>query len=86
VVDDTTILVSFYGGPDVPGIGFAIGLERLITSLEEVPIIEPEPKKTYFLATTGEDMIEPAFQLAENLEIMVLGIIMDCGRENCKSS
>ncbi|WP_107689415.1 histidine--tRNA ligase [Coprothermobacter proteolyticus] len=70
-------LVSFYGGPDVPGIGFAIGLERLITSLEEVPIIDPEPKKTYFLATTGEDMIEPAFQLAEKLRDHGIGIIMD---------
>jgi len=41
-------LVSFYGGPDVPGIGFAIGLERLITSLEEVPIIDPSRRKLTF--------------------------------------
>jgi len=42
-----------------------------------VPIIDPEPKKTYFLATTGEDMIEPAFQLAEKLRDHGIGIIMD---------
>ncbi|HHY43602.1 MAG TPA: histidine--tRNA ligase [Coprothermobacter sp.] len=70
-------LVSFYGGPDIPGIGFAIGLERLITSMQEVPKVDPEPKVSYFLATTGQDMIEPAFWLAESLRDHNAEVIMD---------
>jgi histidyl-tRNA synthetase len=70
-------LVAYYGGPDVPGIGFAIGLERLISVLENVPFVDPEPRKVYFLATTGEDMFMNALKLAERLRDNNIEVIMD---------
>ncbi len=48
-------LVSEVGGPDIPGIGFAIGLERLLLALEEagaLPVFPPDLE--VFVATTGE--------------------------------
>ncbi|WP_018963087.1 histidine--tRNA ligase [Coprothermobacter platensis] len=70
-------LVAYYGGPDIPGIGFAIGLERLLTTLDEIPKVDSEPTKTYFLATTGNDMVMAAFTLAELLRSNNIGVIMD---------
>jgi len=37
-------LIKQLGGPDVPGIGFAIGIDRLVTLLKEVKEISGELK------------------------------------------
>ncbi len=44
-------LVQEMGGPAVPGIGLAIGMERLALLIKELP---PEEAPLYFLATVGE--------------------------------
>ena len=49
-------LVEEVGGPSTPGIGFAIGLERLLLALEMQHLI-PEPKadKHVYIAALGEE-------------------------------
>lgn len=49
-------LVEEIGGPSTPGIGFAIGLERLLLALEMQNLI-PEPKtaKKVYIAALGEE-------------------------------
>jgi histidyl-tRNA synthetase len=44
-------LVEEMGGPSVPGIGMAIGMERLAFLISELP---PKEAPLYFLATVGE--------------------------------
>ncbi|MFH0809568.1 MAG: histidine--tRNA ligase [Pseudomonadota bacterium] len=56
-------LVAQLGGPDLPAIGFAIGLDRLILLLPE----EPEKDRPVFLAVLGEAARRQGFQLAEGL-------------------
>ncbi len=49
-------LVEEIGGPSTPGIGFAIGLERLLLALEMQHLI-PEPKQTkrVYIAALGQE-------------------------------
>ena len=48
-------LVEFLGGPSVPGIGFGMGIERLINVAESEGIVFPEPKKPdLFIGYIGE--------------------------------
>jgi len=59
-------LVRDLGGPDVPAIGFAIGMERLIMLLQQ-----GQPKKVraprFFIASLGEEPRVSAFLLVEQL-------------------
>ncbi len=49
-------LVKLCGGPDEPGIGFAMGMERLIMEMESRNIKFPEPKPVkVYLASIGEE-------------------------------
>ncbi len=61
-------LAEAIGGPQVPGIGFGSGLERLILTMQdqgvEVPPIEPP---LAYVAHTGEGTGEPALRLAHDL-------------------
>ena len=48
-------LVEEMGGPDVPGIGFAVGLERLLLALEGQNLIPNCPQKSsVYIVTLGE--------------------------------
>jgi len=61
-------LVAACGGPDVPGIGFAIGMERLLLALEEnlVEAVLPEGLEV-FVAYTGEECEVVAHQVLREL-------------------
>jgi len=61
-------LVAACGGPDVPGIGFAIGMERLLLALEEnlVEAVLPEGLEV-FVAYTGEECEAVAHQVLREL-------------------
>lgn len=61
-------LVEEIGGPSTPGIGFAIGLERLLLALEMQNLIPSpaEPKKVY-IAALGEDAVAKGFKIQEEL-------------------
>lgn len=59
-------LISDLGGPDLPGIGFAIGLERLVLMLGEQSIAPPRPE--LFIATLGEAATKTGFAILTRLQ------------------
>ncbi|MDR1160340.1 MAG: histidine--tRNA ligase, partial [Syntrophomonadaceae bacterium] len=63
-------LVSSCGGPDIPGIGFAIGLERLLMALDnsDVEITGIEQNLVFVLAM-GEHLEDEAMRLVNELRI-----------------
>ena len=61
-------LIAQLGGNDVPGIGFAVGIERILMLLENVGVQIPNPNKVkVYFAPMGEKESEKAFELATKL-------------------
>ena len=61
-------LVSEFGGPNVPGIGFATGIERLLLLLENSGVEIPNDKGVkIYLAPMGEKETIKAFELTNKL-------------------
>lgn len=67
-------LVEEFGGPPTPGIGFAIGVERVVLQLEKDT---PVPETLIFLASLGPQAHAFALKLA--YELRVLGIKVNIG-------
>lgn len=64
-------LVGELGGPEIPAVGFAIGMERIIMTLENEGI--KIPKENYidlYIAARGEEEKKVAFKLASDLRIL----------------
>ncbi len=60
-------LVEELGGPHVPALGFAMGMERIILAMKEEGVKPPEAlQHQVFIAHVG-DVMEPVFRLAEDL-------------------
>ncbi|MBN1366271.1 MAG: histidine--tRNA ligase [Syntrophaceae bacterium] len=76
-------LVSFLGGPEVPGIGFAVGLERLIACLPK------EGKDNFntdlFIAALGNQAQKIAFGLTNELRYAGISAEMDYSDKSLKS-
>ena len=69
-------LISDLGGSDMPGIGFAMGIERLIMLLENTGVeIENDKKIKIYLAPMGENESKKAFEIA--LKLRLNGIACD---------
>jgi histidyl-tRNA synthetase len=60
-------LIEEIGGPATPGIGFAIGFERLVTVLEHHGLSVPEPRPHVFVAPLSTEALQEAFTLVERL-------------------
>jgi histidyl-tRNA synthetase len=60
-------LVELLGGPAVPGIGFALGQERLAMMMEAVGRKSPEPRPEVFLVAADEAGARAALSLAASL-------------------
>lgn len=61
-------LTKDLGGPDVPGIGFGMGLERLILALETEKVTLPiEDELDVFFVTFGEDIKSEAVSIIQTL-------------------
>ncbi len=58
-------MVDEFGGPPTPGIGFAMGMERIIPLVKESADISEGPE--IFLCPLGEEAAEKALLLAEQL-------------------
>ncbi|MFA4916111.1 MAG: histidine--tRNA ligase [Syntrophales bacterium] len=77
-------LVKELGGPDIPGIGFAIGFERLISLLpikDEDFILTPQ----LFIAALGTEAQKKAFVLCNRLRTMGLRTEMDYTGKSLKA-
>jgi histidyl-tRNA synthetase len=57
-------LVEELGGPDIPGIGFAIGMERLLLTLPEEPLFS---RPSLFIAAMGTGLQREALSLSYKL-------------------
>lgn len=76
-------LVSFLGGPDVPGIGFGIGMERLISCL---PYPDQPPYQTdLFIAALGARAQKFCFGLTNELRLSGISAAMDYSDRSLKS-
>lgn len=61
-------LVSEMGGPATPGIGFAVGLERLVLALEMQHLFPEKPaEKSVYIAALGEDAIAEGIRIQKAL-------------------
>lgn len=76
-------LVKSLGGPDTPGLGFGMGLERLLLLLENLELLKdvyPEPVKLY-LGSMGEEASVKAQQIVRGLRQKGIRCECDlCGR------
>ena len=68
-------LVESLGGPALPGIGFAIGLERLVLLKGEQRISAAIPQ--LFIAAIGPEAAERAFVLMSQLQVTGVRVEMD---------
>lgn len=61
-------LVSSLGGPELPGIGFGMGITRLILAMKELGIATVEEKKPLlYIAPLGESALVKALAITERL-------------------
>ncbi|MBL4904229.1 MAG: histidine--tRNA ligase [Desulfocapsa sp.] len=78
-------LVEKLGGPSVPGIGFALGMERLVLLLQQQEVKIDSAKVDIFVAGLGEKASEFAFPLVHILRQNSLNIAMDFEGRSLKS-
>ena len=73
-------LVEHLGGKPTPGIGFAMGVERLVALMEEEGIAGAKDTPDVYLVRVGEAAERAGFKLAEMLRDKIPGIKlqMDC--------
>ena len=77
-------LVEEFGGPATPAIGFALGMERIVTLLNERNEIAP-PGPKVFVATLGKDAEMEGFRIAETLRAMGIWAEQSYGSASLKS-
>ena len=77
-------LVKELGGPDHSGIGFAIGMERLIELLQR-GMQEETPAPALFIAALGEVSAKKAFQWVQDLRGSGLWVEMDYAAKGLKA-
>ncbi len=80
-------LVAQVGGRATPGVGFAMGLERILElmELDEAQAVAGAPR--FYQVMVGEDAVKSGFMLAERLrnEIPSLPLMLHCGGGSFKS-
>jgi histidyl-tRNA synthetase len=75
-------LVKQLGGPDVPGIGFALGMERLVMTVPATPV---EARCDVFLAPLVPGARDFALRLQRHLRTAGLRVLMDHEGRGLKS-
>lgn len=76
-------LVKSFGGPDAPGVGFALGFERLVLSLVEQDVAYGKPE--VFIAPVGVAHEGDAIRLAHRLRMGGMAVEMAGGEKSLKS-
>jgi len=75
-------LVKDLGGPDLAGIGFAVGLERLVSL---VPARDGEPRCDVFLMPLATGALDKALRLQQRLREAGLRVLLDPEARSFKS-
>lgn len=78
-------LVEQLGGPKLPGIGFAMGMERLVLLLTQHGVAGPESETDLFVAALGNAATEKGFGLVHALRTKGLQVAMDHEGRSLKS-
>ncbi|MEE8184497.1 MAG: histidine--tRNA ligase [Acidobacteriota bacterium] len=78
-------LVERFGGPAVPGFGFAIGLDRLVLLLSELPGETIKPPPGLYLAATGKGGAEWTLQASLELRRRNLRVETDFRARSLKA-
>ncbi len=77
-------LIEEFGGPAVPGIGFAIGMERLTTLIKDRHgIVEPAP--AVYFAAIGDEAEKAAYKLASEMRTNGIWVELDYSGASLKS-
>jgi histidyl-tRNA synthetase len=76
--------VKDLGGPDIPGIGFAIGMERLLALLS-LPTGDLGTYPYVFIAALGDEAQRQAFDLCNRLRLRGIPAEMDYAGKSLKS-
>jgi histidyl-tRNA synthetase len=79
-------LSEMLGGPKAPGIGFAIGADRLILTLQSLQGETPASKADAFIAPIGEAQAPAALALAKELRATGLRVELGDGSWRLKKS
>ena len=79
-------LVEEVGGPSTPGVGFGLGIERLLLVLEAAGVEIPKPETCdVFIAYLGDTARLAALKLAKQLRESGKKVIMDVSGRNLKN-
>jgi histidyl-tRNA synthetase len=79
-------LVEELGGPPTPGIGFGMGVERVILSLKEQGVVPPPlPAPRVQVSSLGEAARIPAIKLVGQLREAGIGTLLAFGGRSLKS-
>jgi histidyl-tRNA synthetase len=77
-------LVEEFGGPQTPAIGFALGMERIVTLLKE-NWTEEHPAPKVFIATIGREAEIEGFRIAEDIRAKGFWVEPNYGGASLKS-
>ena len=79
-------LIEECGGPSTPGIGFAIGLERVLLAMEKQQLLPPaQDEVPVWVIPMGAEAVLPAFRLLNQLRDQGIRADMDHGGRSMKS-
>ena len=78
-------LVEQLGGKPCPGVGFGLGIERLLLLLEAQGVVPPAAAPDVYLVHTGDATGVAAFTLAQSLRAQGLEVVLHCGGGSFKS-
>ncbi len=79
-------LIEELGGKTTPAIGFATGIERIISNLKNQDVsIPPLPRPQVFIAHVGNDAKDEAIKLASRLRQAGIGVVEAIGNKSLKA-
>lgn len=79
-------LVRDLGGPDLPAVGFALGVERVLEALEREKISLPSSAQTdVYVATLGEEALKESIKLIRELRHENLKVLNDFNPTSLKA-
>jgi len=74
-------MMKDFGGPDLPAIGFAMGMERLISVLK----VEPEASRFLYIATLGEEAKAKGIEFARLFRRQGVESLIEFGDRSLKN-
>jgi histidyl-tRNA synthetase len=75
-------LAELLGGPETPGVGVGIGLERIVIMMQQLDVALPAPREPeIFLAYLGEEPRRRCLQLVDQLRHADVGAYVAMGRD-----